>query len=105
MSATASAEGPNRSSDEQMRSVRCLFPVPLLQARCVRQSVPYAEWGDRVMSFRGDRRQTDMTIATDQAAFTELLQRHRRELHVHCYRMLGSFDDCEDLVQETFLRA
>src|SRR5262252_2167663 len=59
----------------------------------------------RVMSFRGDRRHTDMTIATDHAAFTELLQRHRRELHVHCYRMLGSFDDCEDLVQETFLRA
>jgi RNA polymerase sigma-70 factor (ECF subfamily) len=57
------------------------------------------------MSFRGDRRHTDMTIATDHAAFTELLQRHRRELHVHCYRMLGSFDDCEDLVQETFLRA
>src|SRR5262249_50372174 len=47
----------------------------------------------------------DMTIATDHAAFTELLQRHRRELHVHCYRMLGSFDDCEDLVQETFLLA
>src|SRR5262245_65995931 len=46
-----------------------------------------------------------MTIATDHAAFTELLQRHRRELHVHCYRMLGSFDVCEDLVQETFLRA
>src|SRR5215831_1682765 len=57
------------------------------------------------MSFRGDCRHTDMTIATDHAAFTELLQRHRRELHVHCYRMLGSFDDCEDLVQETFLRA
>jgi RNA polymerase sigma-70 factor (ECF subfamily) len=46
-----------------------------------------------------------MTIATDHAAFTELLQRHHREIHVHCYRMLGSFDDCEDLVQETFLRA
>ena len=45
-----------------------------------------------------------MTIA-DDAAFTEQLQRHRRELHVHCYRMLGSFDDCEDLVQETMLRA
>ena len=57
------------------------------------------------MSFCGDCRQTDMTIATDHAAFTELLQRHRRELHVHCYRMLGSFDECEDLVQETFLRA
>jgi RNA polymerase sigma-70 factor (TIGR02960 family) len=37
-------------------------------------------------------------------AFDELMRRHRRELHVHCYRMLASFDEADDAVQETFLR-
>jgi RNA polymerase sigma-70 factor (ECF subfamily) len=41
----------------------------------------------------------------DEHAFAELAQRHRRELHVHCYRMLGNFEDAEDVVQDTLVRA
>jgi len=41
----------------------------------------------------------------DQRAFASLVGQHRRALHVHCYRMVGSFSDADDLVQDTMLRA
>ena len=60
------------------------------------------------MRFARQNRRMDIGVGDavlDEPAFVALVQRHRRELQVHCYRMLGSFQEAEDLVQETFLRA
>jgi len=43
--------------------------------------------------------------AGDESAFAALIAPFRRELHVHCYRILGSVDDADDLLQEVWLAA
>ncbi|GAB3434640.1 sigma-70 family RNA polymerase sigma factor family protein [Flindersiella endophytica] len=47
----------------------------------------------------------DTLAIRDETTFALLVSRHRRELWSHCFRLLGSYDDSEDLVQETLLRA
>ncbi|MFY9913170.1 MAG: RNA polymerase subunit sigma-70 [Nocardioidaceae bacterium] len=61
----------------------------------------------RDSSYRAMSENRGVEAATfdDERTFSDAADRHRRELHVHCYRMVGNFEEAEDLVQETLLRA
>jgi len=60
-----------------------------------------APWTDE----KGGAARSQLAMDADESTFSALFERHRRALQAHCYRMVGSFDEAEELVQETFARA
>src|ERR687891_1959653 len=58
-----------------------------------------------VTSIGPDQRLIAAATSGDAAAFSALVERHRAELQVHAYRMLGSLEDAQDAVQDALLRA
>src|SRR5205085_2852471 len=73
-----------------------------------RRSVITCDAGERKRRCE-DASVSDQTLARaragDEAAFRELTEPYRRELQLHCYRIVGSAQDAEDLLQETLLAA
>jgi RNA polymerase sigma-70 factor (ECF subfamily) len=53
----------------------------------------------------GESHLLERARAGDERAYGELVDPHRRSLHAHCYRMLGSLDDADDAMQDALLRA
>lgn len=64
-----------------------------------------ADGGGAVRAGRVDRGLLALAQSGDGQAFRQLVEPYRRELQVHCYRILGSVQDAEDLLQETLLAA